>query len=394
MKILYIDWNSFGKESVVKALKRLGHEVVRVVFDHNKDWDNEEYEEKAAKLLSYQYFDMAFSINYFPVVARACHENGITYMSWLYDSPLLQVWDTTAYYPECYIFSFDQKQCDGLRKEGIRKVYYMPLAVDVEALDNIQPTDEQRERFTCDVSFVGKLYDEKSEIEKGLRKNNIDFLIGFGDAAISAQAQIQGFNFLEEILEAQYIKDTINQKIKRNSNTGCIASMTKEFANYYLAPSVTMKERRRMLRKVSERFQMNVYTHSSTKTLKKVINKGRVDYYREMPLVFQLSKINLNMTLRSIETGIPLRCWDIIGAGGFLLTNYQEDFMKHFEPGVDFDYFTNEQDMLQKIDYYLLHEEERKRIAENGCKKVKEYHSYDIRLKEMFQIVKEGERHR
>ena len=38
--------------------------------------------------------------------------------------------------------------------------------------------------------------------------------------------------------------------------------------------------------------------------------------------MFANSKVNLNITLRNIKTGIPLRALDIMGAGGFLLTNY------------------------------------------------------------------------
>lgn len=54
---------------------------------------------------------------------------------------------------------------------------------------------------------------------------------------------------------------------------------------------------------------------------------GAVDYYEVMPHVFKQSKINLNITLRSIQSGMPLRAWDIMGAGGFLLSNYQADFL-------------------------------------------------------------------
>lgn len=56
------------------------------------------------------------------------------------------------------------------------------------------------------------------------------------------------------------------------------------------------------------------------------MNKGPIDYYNEMPYVFNNSRINLNITLRSIKSGIPLRAMDICGAGGFLLSNYQADF--------------------------------------------------------------------
>ena len=390
MRILFFDWKSYGKEHLVKGLIDLGFEVERILFDHQND-DNSIYEDKAKELLSYKYYDLVFSSNYFPAIANACHENSIIYISWLYDSPYARVWDTTAYYPECYIFSFDQKLCDSLKKEGIPKVYYMPLAVEAAKLDEIQATDSQKEQFEGDVAFVGSLYDKKSIFPKLIKKNNLEFHKGYLDAVIDAQTMIQGVNFLEEILEPKDISEMVDKLVIKLHGHGELASKNMIYANYYLGQAVTLKERSNMIKCISKKYNLNVYTHSNIKKFKKVINKGAVDYYKEMPLVFRLSKINLNMTLRSIQTGIPLRAWDIMGAGGFLLTNYQADFLKHFEPGVDFDYFIDEEDMMRKIDYYLEHEEERRKIAKNGYEKVKKYHSYKIRLKEMFQIVEEVE---
>lgn len=391
MTILFFDWKSYGKEHIVKALEELGHKVDRVSFDHEKDNDDLSYEGKAVQLLSYNYYDMVFSSNYFPTIAKACHENRVIYISWLYDSPFTPVWDATAYYPECYIFSFDQKQCEGLKKEGIRQVYYMPLAAEAEVLDGIQATEEQIERFQGDVSFVGSLYDKKSGTEKILKNADLDFLRGYGDAVIDAQTKVQGANFLEEVLEPEDINILIKNMNFKNQTHGSMVTKTMIYANYFLAQAVTFKERTQMVKSVSDRFNMTIYSHSKTNRYKKIVNKGFVDYYFEMPLVFRYSKINLNMTLRSIQTGIPLRAWDIMASGGFLLTNYQADFLKHFEPGVDFDYFVNEEDMLNKIEYYLKNEEVRIQIAKNGYEKVKKYHSYKLRLQDMFQIVEEGE---
>ncbi|SHO48758.1 CgeB family protein [Anaerocolumna xylanovorans] len=394
MRILFIEWQCFGAMHVVKALEELGHEVERVEFNPNKDNTDESYVREAIKVLSYQYFDIVLSYNFFSAIARACHENGVIYISWLYDSPLFQVWNTTAYYPECYIFSFDQDQCDGLKREGIRNVYYMPLAAETIYIDTITETKEQVDRFKGDVAFVGKLYEKKTDIQRKIYKASPEFFRGYADAIAEAQAQLQSANFLEEVLEPADIQKCILEGLKMDKEEGTIASSVSLYAGYYLAPNVTLRERRNMIKKVSESFALNVFTLSSTKRYKKAVNKGGVDYYKEMPLVFRHSKINLNMTLRSIKTGIPLRCWDIMAAGGFLLTNYQADMLKHFEPGVDFDYFINEEDMLQKIEYYLNHEEERRKIARNGYEKVKKYHGYKMRLQEIFRIVEEGEKSR
>lgn len=112
-------------------------------------------------------------------------------------------------------------------------------------------------------------------------------------------------------------------------------------------------------------------------------NHGTVDPYTEAPLVFHRSKINLNISLRSIKSGIPLRAFEIMGSGGFLLSNYQADFFEDFTPGVDFDYYESKEDLLQKIDYYLTHEEERAAIAKNGHDKVARGHTYRDRVREM-----------
>ena len=110
---------------------------------------------------------------------------------------------------------------------------------------------------------------------------------------------------------------------------------------------------------------------------------GPVDYSDKMYRIFSGSKINLNITLRSILTGIPLRALDIMSAGGFLLSNYQAELCEYFVPGEDFDYYEDYDDLMNKIDYYLSHDSERETIARSGWEKVRMEHSLEKRLEEM-----------
>lgn len=114
---------------------------------------------------------------------------------------------------------------------------------------------------------------------------------------------------------------------------------------------------------------------------------GCANYLTETPYIFHNSKINLNITLRSIRSGIPLRCMEIMSCGGFLLTNFQSDFLKHFHAGEDFVFFESKKDLLQKIDYYLIHEEERFAIAESGYQKVLKNHSFDTIFQKIYNII-------
>lgn len=106
-----------------------------------------------------------------------------------------------------------------------------------------------------------------------------------------------------------------------------------------------------------------------------------------MPSVFHNSKINLNITLKTIQTGIPLRAWDILGCGGFLLSNFQQELCEYFIPGEDFIYYESIDDATEKAAYFLTHENERKEIAHNAFEKIAASHTFHHRVQTMFDLL-------
>ena len=114
---------------------------------------------------------------------------------------------------------------------------------------------------------------------------------------------------------------------------------------------------------------------------------GGVDSQREMPLVFAASSINMNITMRPIASGLSLRVYDICGCGGFLMTNWQEELPELYEPGAEAEYFTSEEELMDKAGYYLEHDAERKSIAAKGYERTKTEHTYDARIREMIRMV-------
>ena len=109
-------------------------------------------------------------------------------------------------------------------------------------------------------------------------------------------------------------------------------------------------------------------------------NLGGVDYRVMMPWVFKESAVNLNFTIPNIRTGIPLRVWDVLGAGGFLLTNHQSEMDFIFKEGENIAWFDSEDELLDKASYYMKHEDERHRIAEKGAALVHGGHSFVDRI--------------
>ena len=154
-----------------------------------------------------------------------------------------------------------------------------------------------------------------------------------------------------------------------------------------LHKKITTVERSELLKLISSEYKVTCFSPASSSELNKVDFKGYVNYNSEMPFVFAQSKINLNITLRSILSAIPLRCLDIMGAGGFLLSNYQPELAEYFENGKELVMYESQEDLMNKIHYYLSHDEEREEIARRGREKIEKAFSYEKKLPEIFQCI-------
>ncbi len=387
MKVLYLDWPCFGGENIVYTLtKEMGHEVIRFSHPDFKERDSEDFLQKFDATIEGLEIDCAFSYNFYPLMAEGCHKHEIKYISLVYDSPFVKLYSYKITYPENYCFLFDYQQYIELKNGGINTVYYHPLPVNSELIDIILQEPYDEDKLKCDVSFVGALYNEDHNMYDRMAEKLDDFTRGYLDGLMQSQLAVSGVSFVESMLKGKVLDAMQSVENYAPCRDG-VEPLSYVFANYHMARKMTSMERIKLLNAVADRFPLKLFTLDPKATVKNAINCGTVDYYMEMPVVFHESKININISLRSIKSGIPLRCMDILGAGGFLLTNYQEDFLRHFVPGEDYVYFEDEADMLAKIEYYLSHEEERAAIARNGHEKARANHNYKITLEELFEVA-------
>lgn len=383
-KALLLEWESYGNRYIKAELRSMGYEVVSFSFSNHKE-DTRKSEKLAVKIAS-KILEAApefvFSFNYFPVAAIACKACRIPYLSWTYDSPFIQIYSRTIEYETNYAFVFDRSEYERLRRFAPKRVFYLPMAAPVELYDGMEPDAGRRKKYAADIAMVGSMYTEpKHRIFKAIDQAD-DYTKGYLEALMQAQKGLYGCSVLEEAL-TEDIMTRIRKVCPIVSNGDGFETAEWAFASYYLARRVTALERREALEALSGQYDVALYTPEATPKLPKVRNLGIVDYYREAPYAMKSAKINLNITLRSIVSGIPLRAMDIMGCGGFLLTNYQEDFLEYFEPGKDYVYYEDLTDLVEKAGFYLAHDEERLAVAESGYQKMKERHTYHKRVREM-----------
>ena len=395
MHILMYRWKAYNYRDIEQTFLLLGHTVDNIEQELGSYDVSPEFERVIEEKIRGTHYDMVFTVNYFPLISNVCERTGVKYVSWTCDNPLISMYHESVFHACNYIFTFDKTNYLEFRGMSVKHIWYLPLAVDTERMDALLGAPEKPERrnatqdsemrkYRGDVAFVGSLY-ERNSYDK-IKNRLPEYLRGYFDAVMEAQLNISGANIVEPMLTTN-ILEQLQEYFQLEKSEGSFSDLGLIFQTTVLGFKIAEIERRRALIELSKHYRVNVYSNSDVSDLLRIQYCGSVDYWSEMPKVFRMSKINLNFTIPNIKSGIPLRIWDVLGCGGFLLTNYQAEIPYYFKEGEDLVCFDGLEDLCEKVGYYLEHEEERKRIAWNGYHKVREKHSYIERIHTILDTV-------
>ena len=380
-KALVYRWKAYNQRDVEEALQNAGIELTFFDLAYKSMDEDNVFEEKVVRLLREDSFDFVFSINYFTILSNSCERVGMPYISWLCDSRLLTMHNNSVFNACNRIFVFDRVDYAEFRRLGA-KVFYLPLAANVARMDRVRSGETR----TAEISFVGSMYAKKNEYDK-CKGELTPYLQGYFDAALRAQTDVYGEDVIGELLTDDIVLK-LGACLSFEKARESFSSLPLAFAVTHLGFKLANIERTKLLTLLSGHFPVALYSDAPLSDATGIDYRGTVDYWTQMPKVFYNSRINLNVTMRNIRTGLPLRMFDIMGCEGFLLTNYQAEIASLFEPGRDLAVYESFGDCLKKAGYYLEHEDERRTIAENGYRKICAHHTYNHRIAEMFEILK------
>ena len=114
--------------------------------------------------------------------------------------------------------------------------------------------------------------------------------------------------------------------------------------------------------------------------------RGYVDSQMELADIYVSSKVNIDMINPNKGT-VNYRCFEILASGGFMLAPKTDNTDYLFETGKDFDFYTSQVELIDKIKFYLNNLNIAQLIAMNGRKNVLSNHSFCDRLKSILRSV-------
>lgn len=393
IRILYIETNEIGMLDIPRALNECGYDIYHARFGIAACVYDEKIKRKIVAAIEIYHVQYVITYDFIEVAAQACLEANAPYISWVYDAPQKELYTHYAFYPCNYIFEFDRAQRNRLTEIGIENSFYMPLGIHENMVQLVLKTYAEKRncRYQTDIAFVGQLYQSNSN-EKILKKltemglTQSEEIINSCYLKWDDQTRLHGRLDEETILFLREIDhDTV-----RNQYPYMSEQYYYEAA--FLARLLASRERSHVLNTLAQKYQVDFYTHDTEREqLSERIHVKPGVKSEQLSYIYHSAKINLNLTLHCIETGASQRIFDVMGAGGFLLSNYQKELEELFVPGEEIVLFHNEQELLELVDYYMEHEEERERIARNGQRKVLKQHGLHLKLEKMLEITREKE---
>lgn len=278
---------------------------------------------------------------------------------------------------------WDRAQAEELRFFGIPNVVHLPMAAP-DRVYNTEPLDPNNVKTV--ISFVG------GQTSSYFRSNitTATEMQMRGALAHAVRADVPDLTYYR-IYHDLY---GFGEPIEPDDRLGVQNEKTTAYFNSKVFYNAIMCLRTRdrfvifLKRKMGDTFRLIGRHWDSAYGLHTEPQFPTVDEYFNH---FRETAINLNLVNGNAETGLNMRHFEITAAGGFMLCYDQPELGELFEVGKECVAFRSEADLLDKIEYYLSHPQERVEIALAGQRRTLSQHLYSHRLTGIIDVLRQAD---
>lgn len=381
IKVLLLDTSYFLVREVTEALHRLGHEVRPVPL--GKGMRGETIVESIVASLVEFRPDFLLTINHLGfdeegVLTDFLRSIELPAASWFVDSPSLIVGEYNRNVSDLVaMFIWDESYIARMLEMGFPRVSYMPLATDEFVFKPLKLSGKNRKRFGCESGFVGN----------SMAKPVADKLAGLSSSLhplVEAVAQ----------RVAAAPRGTGLDGVIRELAPDAVGLESKERIAFDSAVlwRATQIYRLQCVRGLSG-FRPVIYGDKGWLELglgRGFELRGPVNYYTELPLLYNACAVNFNATSLQMWSAVNQRVFDVPASGAFLLTDDQGAIDRLFEAGREIVTYKSAGEIPELVRYYLAHPDERAAVASRGRERVLSEHTYLHRLRAIIEQMRKA----
>jgi len=381
-RVLVVNPHYFLVPEVLRAFRRLGHQVHTVMFDQHRERGEVVVHRIAAEIKAFAP-DLVFTVNHLGLdrqglLMEVFHHRRVPLASWYVDSPAL-ILNLYAGRPSdlAYIFVWDPTFIPEVRALGFDQVFPLPLATDP---DIFYPRPARLlAPWRSPVAFVGNSLVEVVEKKLACLPASPEFRRLFHRLARAYGAK--PFRRLAQVLTQEGLAShPLIQALSPEELTHLEAGIIWE---------ATRVHRLECIRRLAP-FHPVIYGDPGwhRQTGEDLILRPEVNYYDQLPLVYGATVINFNVTSLQMQAAVNQRVFDAPAAGGFLLTDFKPQLAELFEVGREVVCYRHPGEIPELVAFYLKHERARQEVVSRARRRLLAEHTYLHRLKTMVEVIR------
>ncbi len=386
-RVLMITSKFFLLGEAVRACERLGapHRYIDI---GGEEADFEAFTTVLADAVAAFRPDFVLTMNHLGVdregvLVELLRRMGLPLASWFLDNPDLVLSHYHVPHKDgIALFTWDADNLESLAAQGYEHAFYLPLATD-ETRFRPGPPVSDAHPWRSGVSFVGnsmllktRLRLERAEAPSGLREALPVVARAFGRDPDRSVRNFLAGRFPEAFGLYEGL-ETVDRKL------------AYEVA---LVWEATRQYREECLTRLLPFSPLVVGDPGWLETLpgegRDWRRIGELAYYDQLPLFYPCADINFNATSRQMKGAVNQRVFDVPACGAFLLTDAQVQMENLFEPEKEVAVYSHPDEIPDKVRFYLDRPEERRRIAQAARRRVLAEHTYPLRLRKLFAVMK------
>lgn len=374
-RFLLLKYDYFLQVQLVAALRREGHEVVEL-----EPPDPPSAEQVLRQILGQAAAfrpDALLTLNNLGLdqqgaIMTELSRYGLPVMIWYVDNYRF----TGPYLPQggadmAVAFSSDRALVPVLDRAGFAHAHYLPLAADV-GYGAIR-YDERYDFLRDKVSYVGGTFTKMVDHfhEEGHERLYLDWEPDFT---------------AERLARKQVELDPVFAPFRQRFPD--VQSFYRFMA--YVVFRETRRYRVERLRSILE-LPLAVFGIDDWHNyLPQEVVHSPVAYFIETPNVYRNSAVNLSLATFQQEAALNQRLFDVPLCNGFVLSDWQEILADHFEPEREVITFRSDEELKDKVRYYLDHAEAREQITRRAQERILAEHLMEHRVVTMLRLTREA----
>jgi len=327
-----------------------------------------------------------FCINYIHKLSEWCERNNTPLLCWEID-PSIDLIECNESNPEhSYIFTYRKKNLDLFSKAGFINIHYWPLATNPQKRFPALLSEEEKEKYSSNVSFVGESMVNQSQV---LFNKFLALCSSFG---LNTQQCIKRINniFLEQRKDFSVfsIPDLLQDEFPE------LFSDPLKLQSFIINPVMLLgemaaAEKRLCYMKALEGYAINLWGDADWQKIigNGAVYRGEAGHHSELTKIYSGSLINIDINRIYQNDIVTMRVFDVLACGGFVLTEYTDTLKELFKIGDELDTYSSIEEMQQKVGYYLNHPSLVDQIAQKGRERILRDHTIYQRVQKMLEIA-------